>query len=250
MARWNRFLFASVLLLPAASFAQEPKVTCLDGHIYEFYLLGKEWPDASDYAKSLTRCGKKVGTFPRGREGCVCALPLPLSHESVYLNASLAQGHLVTVTSPAEQLYVENLLSSAEYTDKVWIGLTKKNKSKNKNLEWSTGEPVSFSNWADGEPDNLKKTDCGVMNPSLGGKWQDELCRAPKNDPLLFNVHFPFVVEYDCDSTVCSAATAVVPPEESNGSLCKGKDGRCWLDEDCCAGYVCKGTRFMYCKKP
>ena len=41
---------------------------------------------------------------------------------------------------------------------------------------WETGEAVSFTSWASGEPNNLGDEDCAHLYDS--GLWNDALCSA------------------------------------------------------------------------
>lgn len=80
-------------------------------------------------------------------------------------------GHLATITSAEENDYVYNLLKT-NY-DSAYIGLTD---SKEEGVwEWVTGEPVEYTNWADGEPNNER----GIENYAMfyyrheDGRWND-----------------------------------------------------------------------------
>jgi Lectin C-type domain len=169
-----------------------------------------------------------------------------LTNALIWLLCILPQGHLVTITSPAEQLYVEQLVMSAEYMNKVWIGIH--SKKTNAPFKWVTGEPPAYTNWDDSHSPQSVGTTCAVMDPMSGGKWHDEWCKAPAgSQPTSYN--FPFVVEYDCDTTVCGTVPEMVAVTEASGPSCKGKKERCWVNSDCCAGLACKGGSFMYCQK-
>lgn len=56
-------------------------------------------------------------------------------------------GHLVTITSPEEQNFINNILSDS-YNNLYWIGA----KKVNNRWSWVTGEPFSYVNWAKNEP--------------------------------------------------------------------------------------------------
>jgi hypothetical protein len=85
-------------------------------------------------------------------------------------------GHLVTVTSPAENNFIFNLWPNG------WIGLT--DEVVEGQWRWVTGEPFSWSNWNGGEPNNAGNED--YIQFVGGGKWND-----------LPNVSLPYVLEFD-----------------------------------------------------
>lgn len=85
-------------------------------------------------------------------------------------------GHLVTVTSAAENNFIFNLWPSG------WIGLT--DEVSEGTWRWVTGEPFSWSNWNGGEPNNAGNED--YIQFVGGGKWND-----------LPNVSLPYVLEFE-----------------------------------------------------
>jgi hypothetical protein len=103
-----------------------------------------------------------------------------------------AGGHLVTITSQAEQTFVWNL---AAMTD-VWIGATDgKMESEPGDMSalstWITGEDIMmFNGWAAGEPNNYQKPcssgsgdcweHCGFMWVDTQGAWNDDICGYEK----------------------------------------------------------------------
>jgi hypothetical protein len=85
-------------------------------------------------------------------------------------------GHLVTVTSPAENNFIFNLWPNG------WIGLT--DEVVEGQWRWVTGEPFSWSNWNGGEPNNSNNED--YIQFVGGGKWND-----------LPNISLPYVLEFE-----------------------------------------------------
>ena len=85
-------------------------------------------------------------------------------------------GHLVTVTSPAENNFIFNLWPNG------WIGLT--DEVIEGQWRWVTGEPFSWSNWNGGEPNNAGNED--YIQFVGGGKWND-----------LPNISLPYVLEFE-----------------------------------------------------
>lgn len=90
-------------------------------------------------------------------------------------------GHLLTITSSEEQAIIEDLLKMYEKKE-FWIGITDLADKGNWSM-WITNEPVTFSNWGFGVPDNYRGIqDYGIIvsgeysGPSFHiafGQWDD-----------------------------------------------------------------------------
>ena len=85
---------------------------------------------------------------------------------------AVAQGaHLVTINDEDEQIWLVSTFGSEEYR----IGFTDKNQEGL--WEWVSGEASTYTNWADGEPNNHggngEDEDYAVMNADLSGRWND-----------------------------------------------------------------------------
>lgn len=77
-------------------------------------------------------------------------------------------GHLVTINNAAEQaLLVSQFGGNVRY----WIGFN--DIAVEGTFGWINGEPVTYTNWAPGEPNNLGNEDFVVMNWSAPGNWND-----------------------------------------------------------------------------
>jgi hypothetical protein len=85
-------------------------------------------------------------------------------------------GHLVTLANSAEQSFVFNTWPSG------WIGFT--DEAVEGQWRWVTGEPVTYTNWNSGEPNNAGNEDYAQF--VSGGKWND-----------LPNVSLPYVIEFE-----------------------------------------------------
>ena len=85
-------------------------------------------------------------------------------------------GYLVTITSAAENNFVFNTWPSG------WIGFT--DEAVEGQWRWVTGEPVTYTNWNGGEPNNAGNEDYAQFVG--GGNWND-----------LPNTSLPYVLEFD-----------------------------------------------------
>jgi len=90
-------------------------------------------------------------------------------------------GHLVAINSVEEQNFlVATYLSGADATTKsYWIGIN--DQATEGVFVWSSGDPVTYTNWHSGEPNNFRGTeDYGVLNWHFAqqgngpvGTWND-----------------------------------------------------------------------------
>jgi hypothetical protein len=92
--------------------------------------------------------------------------------------ASVPNGHLVTISSKAELDFIYNNVMPGTFdaydTAARWIGLN--DMATEGAFVWINGEPVTYTNWNGGEPNNSSgNEDCGEMSWS-NGSWNDNNC--------------------------------------------------------------------------
>lgn len=87
-------------------------------------------------------------------------------------------GHLVSINSLAEQKFLEaTFLSGTNANNAYWIGCS--DFAHEGQWVWSTGEPVTFTYWHEGEPNNVSGSEDGATINQFGqsklGQWNDML---------------------------------------------------------------------------
>jgi hypothetical protein len=93
-------------------------------------------------------------------------------------------GHLAAIGSAAENNFVASTVAGGGL---AWIGFT--DEGGEGTYYWTSGQPVTYTNWCSGEPNNFPPgEDHTVINWCSGGGW---------NDWYATEVN-PFVVEFDC----------------------------------------------------
>ncbi|MFH4968381.1 LamG-like jellyroll fold domain-containing protein [Gaetbulibacter sp. M240] len=85
--------------------------------------------------------------------------------------ATTAGGHLAAISSAEENDFIRQALNSNGFsTARVWIGFN--DVANEGTFVWTNGEPVVYTNWNTGEPNNSGgEQDFGQMQTS--GKWDD-----------------------------------------------------------------------------
>ena len=91
--------------------------------------------------------------------------------------------HMVTINSEEENNFLANALYSygSEWT---WLGLT--DEYEEGNWQWVTGEPLSYTSWAEGQPNNTGGVEHYANINSNSGEWHDD----PNDVPNLLLLEF------------------------------------------------------------
>ena len=104
-----------------------------NGHYYKFFNLSMNWHEANQFCKKLG-------------------------------------GHLVTITSKAEQAAIQNFIFYDGKKNYYWTGGFSVEQGR---WEWTTREEFTYSNWAEGEPNNDLGNEFILTLQHHTGKWND-----------------------------------------------------------------------------
>ncbi|MDW3195083.1 MAG: SdrD B-like domain-containing protein [Cytophagales bacterium] len=104
-------------------------------------------------------------------------------------------GHLVAINSQEENDFVRTLTNNT-----FWIGLN--DLDSEGNFVWSNGDPVSYTNWGAGEPNNNNNEDVVEMSP-VTGLW---------NDAKVGGVTITYIMELGDISVTSSVASGTFFP--------------------------------------
>lgn len=99
--------------------------------------------------------------------------------EDAQAKAAGEEAHLVTITSEAEQIWLEGVFGPGPY----WIGLT--DVLKEGEWIWETGEPVTYTNWGEEEEDLLG--DPPALFKAFGAKNRHQHRRQEAEDYVIMS---------------------------------------------------------------
>jgi hypothetical protein len=96
------------------------------------------------------------------------AVTAPMDWGAAEAEAQRVGGHLVTIRSQTENDWLVQTFGTAV---PMWIGFN--DVAAEGTWIWSSGEPVTFTRWAPGEPNNSNGEDYGHFDSSTPGLWND-----------------------------------------------------------------------------
>ncbi|KAL4221424.1 hypothetical protein ACF0H5_019682 [Mactra antiquata] len=119
-------------------------------------------------------------------------------------------GHLTTINSLSQNQLIHQYVQA--YGHPTWIGLS--DRQIEEHFEWSSGEPVTYTNWHDGRKDFFFHNfeNCVAMGP-LTGTWEDLDCTGL----------YAYICEYGAVSSIGSPITTSLPSAnftDGNINLC------------------------------
>jgi glucose/arabinose dehydrogenase len=146
------------------------------------------------------------------------------SWQQAQAEATARGGNLVTINDSAEEAWLKQTFGESGY----WIGIN--DVESEGNFEWVSSQPVSYTNWAPGEPNNNGSQDYGWMNYGNTRQWDDVGGAAL----------FPGIIEVGDDNSlkpgVIGLVTNTYQVNEENGTVevtilrTQGNDGAITVD--------------------
>ena len=84
--------------------------------------------------------------------------------------------NLTSIHSAAESDFILGQVRSAD-TNEFWIGFT--DRANEGSFEWVDGSDVTYTNWIEGQPDDLQSNqDCGIFVLNWNFGWDDDTCSS------------------------------------------------------------------------
>lgn len=169
--------------------------------------------------------------------------PEPLYWELAQALAETWGGHLVTISDSDEQTFLTATFTQYD----LWIGLYQiiGSPEPSGGWVWVTGEPVTFTNWGTGEPNQHRSRpeDFAEMNQATPGKWNDTSNNMERG---IVECETAPVMGACCNDDVYSCTDGVWPEECAGrfqpGVTCEDAP----FDPPCGAYHVCTHTITMW----
>lgn len=161
-------------LIPIGPYAHAVPVKWDDNdHYYDLIDQSLVWSDAEALAESLTYAGYK--------------------------------GHLVTINSAEENLWLTSTFGGNLTNPFHWIGAYQLDGSLlDQGWAWITGEPWTFQNWANGEPNNFWGNEDAIHF------WVDIDANGQTWADTLSSFSFPSLVEYEPAQLIPTPSTLLL----------------------------------------
>lgn len=112
-------------------------------------------------------------------------------------------GNLISVQSAAENSCIISAINSIGQSGIIWIGFS--DEVNEGNFVWYDQAPVTYTNWAPGEPNQSGNEDC--VQIYANGQWNDLNCGS-NNSKSIIEVNLCPVVNAGQDVSICLGNTA------------------------------------------
>ena len=132
--------------------------------------------------------------------------PSSLSGSAAQNFAENLGANLISIQNGSENTCIANALASNGFGGVIWIGFN--DEAQEGNFVWYDGRPVTYTNWASGEPNNSGgNEDCVQIFPD--GMWNDLNCNG-YNSKSVIEVNMCPQMTASSDVTICSGSSTVL----------------------------------------
>ncbi|XP_048245642.1 C-type lectin lectoxin-Lio3-like isoform X3 [Haliotis rufescens] len=109
-------------------------------------------------------------------------------------------GSLVSVNDAETQVFLIKTLVALNFAKHgIWIGLN--DQKTESSYEWASGDNVTFTDWASGEPNFAHGVeDCVLMKSTKAYAWEDHPCH-------LWPQHYSYICEYEMSGSTTAPVT-------------------------------------------
>ena len=155
-----------------------------------------------------------LGEF-EGREYYIAGIDL--SWDDARDTASWYEGHLATITSEAENEFIQQALMEESASGQFWIGAYEDyydSASGDRSFAWVTGESFDYENWYPGEPNAPGDETAVELNVGEGGKWND----------FAANNLLGSILEYPSDDAPEPEGIVFTKPDNADPTLAENQD--------------------------
>jgi len=155
---------------------------------------------------------------------CYTMWPTPVNWATAQRDCQTKNGHLAALTTKAESDLVSPLVGNSD----SWIGLTVDHGLIPRD-RWVTGEPVVFTTYEPGEPNNGgsggSPEECGAISTLTPIGWDDRPCGFPASGdfPAATAYTLPYVCENECGNGVVDPGEGCDPPGVQCTNTCQVK---------------------------
>lgn len=156
---------------------QEAVILTLNGNPADFFELSSERPEERRYGVPDVP-GAWIVNPANGHAYKWIACN---NREDAQTQAADEEAHLVTITSEAEQIWLEAIFGRGPY----WIGLT--DVLKEGEWMWETGEPVAYINWGKNDEDEDVLDEPPALLKAFGAKGERQHRRENEEDYVIMS---------------------------------------------------------------
>ncbi|XP_038058027.1 macrophage mannose receptor 1-like [Patiria miniata] len=148
-------------------------VTTYEGNHYDYY--ERDWTVLVPTAPPPLPSSYNCPTNWRGYDGYCYTFNTTQKNFQEAQSACRDMGaELVSIRDRNTNNFIRAYLhEEAPSENRLWIGLT--DQAREGLFAWSDGEPVTFTHWSSGQPDNVDDEGCTAMNID-SGYWNDYVC--------------------------------------------------------------------------